>query len=389
MKIGIDARILGEPGGIGAYIENLVYNMMAKIHPQDEFVLFLKPKEFENKNFGASNTKKVLADVPIYSLSEQCRLKKIFEKEKLDILHVPHWNAPVFYKGKMVVTIHDLVPLDFVSTKRTKLSQWMRKKYFYLMLKVLGRRAQKIIAISNLTRDDLINRIKIKPEKIEVIYSGIVSPKAYGETTKISKDEAREKVMKEFGIEEPYFFASGIWRTHKNLIGLINAFKKTLEQLPGNNTKLLIGGIADKSFPDVLNLFQKHKNDPNIIFLGMLNAEKQALLMRGALANILPSFTEGFGFFYLEALLSGGDLISSENVGAKEVAEGSVEFFDPKNNDELVQKMIEKMNNPETNRHQFILKNNISWSDTAERTYNIYSALSQCSQITRIKFNTF
>jgi len=57
------------------------------------------------------------------------------------------------------------------------------------------------------------------------------------------------------------------------------------------------------------------------------------------------------------------------------VAEGSVEFFDPKNNDELVQKMIEKMNNPETNRHQFILKNNISWSDTAERTYNIYSAL--------------
>ena len=50
MKIGIDARILGEPGGVGDYIENLVLKI-AEIHPQDEFVLFLKTKEFETKFF--------------------------------------------------------------------------------------------------------------------------------------------------------------------------------------------------------------------------------------------------------------------------------------------------------------------------------------------------
>src|SRR3989339_418641 len=260
MKIGIDARILGEPGGIGAYIENLVYNM-AKIHPQDEFVLFLKPKEFGNKNFDISNIKKVLADVSIYSFAEQCRLKKIFEKENLDVLHVPHWNAPVFYNGKLVLTIHDLVPLDFVSTKRTKLSQWLRKKYFYFILRILGQKVQKIIAISNLTRDDLINRIKINPEKIEVVYSGVVSQKAYEEAAQMSKKDAYQIIKKEFSINNPYFFASGIWRTHKNLYGLVNAFKKTLETLPDSSAKLLIGGVADKSFPDVLDLFQKYKND--------------------------------------------------------------------------------------------------------------------------------
>lgn len=371
MKIGIDARILGEPGGVGAYIENLVYNM-AKTYPQDEFVLFLKSKEFKNKHFEAPNIKKVLADVPIYSFAEQCRLKKIFEKENLDILHVPHWNAPVFYKGKMIITIHDLVPLDFVSTKRTKLSQWVRKKYFYLILKILGRKAQKIIAVSNLTREDLIGRIKINPGKIETIYSGVVRPGVYEEAAKISKEEARQMIKNEFGIGGPYFFAGGIWRTHKNLDGLINAFKKTLEMVPDAKTKLLIGGTADKSFPDVVGLFERYKNDSNIIFLGMLDVEKQALLMRGALSNILPSFLEGFGFFYLESLSAGGDLISSKNVGAKEVAGGSVEFFDPKNTDELVQKMIEKIKNPGALHRQFALKDGISWQNTAEKVYDIY-----------------
>ena len=380
MKIGIDARILGEPGGIGAYIENLVCNM-AKIHPQDEFVLFLKPKEFGNKNFDISNIKKVLADVSIYSFAEQCRLKKIFEKENLDLLHVPHWNAPVFYNGKMVMTVHDLVPLNFVSTKRIKLSQWLRKKYFYLALKILGRKARKIIAISNFTRDDLINRLKINPEKIEVVYSGAVNQKSYEEAAKISKEDVRQMVEKEFNISGPYFFASGIWRTHKNLEGLINAFKKMLqstsdgENFMGAGVKLLIGGIADKNFPDVLNLFQKYKNDQDIIFLGILNAEKQALLMRGALVNILPSFLEGFGFFYPEALFAGGDLISSKNVGAKELSGGSVEFFSPENTDELVQKMIDKIKNPQSLCRQFVLKGNISWQDTAEKAHKIYQRL--------------
>jgi glycosyltransferase involved in cell wall biosynthesis len=376
MKIGIDARIFGAPGGIGEYIENLVCKM-TKIHFQDEFVLFLKPQGLEVKFFDAPNIKKVLADVPIYSFAEQYRLKKIFERENLDILHIPHWNAPIFYKGRMVVTIHDLVPLDFVSTKRIKLSQWLRRKYFYLMLKILGQRAQKIIAVSNLTHDDLINRIKINPEKIEVVYSGIVSLKAYEEAAKISKEDALLAVKKEFDVSGPYFFASGIWRTHKNLNGLISAFKKTLELMPSFGPKLLIGGVADKSFPDIINLFQKYKNDPDIVFLGMLNAEKQALLMRGALANILSSFLEGFGFFYLETLSAGGDLISSKNVGAKEVAEGSVEFFNPKDTDELVQKMIEKMNNSAKSsavfaQRQFILNNNISWQNAAEKVYKIY-----------------
>ncbi|MEK7120079.1 MAG: glycosyltransferase family 1 protein, partial [Patescibacteria group bacterium] len=335
----------------------------------------LAPDKSELSSAGSLGIiKKVLADVPIYSLAEQYRLKKIFEKENLDILHVPHWNTPVFYKGKMVVTIHDLVPLDFVSTKRAKLSQWLRRKYFYLILKILGQKAQKIIAVSNLTRDDLINRIKINPEKIETIYSGIVSPKAYEEAAKIPKEEARQMIKNEFKINGPYFFAGGIWRTHKNLDGLISAFKKTLEMMPSSGAKLLIGGVADKSFPDVLNLFQKYQNDPAIIFLGMLDVEKQALLMRGAVADILSSFLEGFGFFYLEALSAGGDLVSSKNVGAKEVAGGSVEFFDPKNIDELAQKMIEKIKNPEACHRQFVLKSGTSWQNTAEKVYKIYTA---------------
>ena len=106
----------------------------------------------------------------------------------------------------------------------------------------------------------------------------------------------------------------------------------------------------------------------------MLDVKKQALFMKGALANILPSFLEGFGFFYLEALSAGGDLVSSKNVGAKEVAGGSVEFFDTKNIDELAQKMIEKIKNPEALHCQFVLKSGISWQSASEKVYRIYTA---------------
>lgn len=366
MRIGIDARILGESGGVGAYIQFLAESLSA-CFPEDELILFVREKNLSHPVFCHSNIRAVRAEVPIYSFAEQWRLKKILEKERLDVLHIPHWNGPIFYQGNIVVTVHDVIPLWFTSSRRTRLAQWVRKKYFRWVLVLWGKRARRIIAISELTREDLVHCAGIDPQKISVIYSGLPEQAAYEEAGKIPLEGARREVAQKFKINNPYFFASNIWRTHKNLSGLIQAFRS----LPDGSMELIIGGIADKNFPDVENLFREHVNSERVKFLGLLSSHDQALLERGACACVLPSFVEGFGFFFVEALLSGARLISSERVGAKEVIGGDVEFFNPGSIRELTALLEQAQKNNAPPQEMFWLKK-VSWHETAQKTHQVY-----------------
>ena len=119
MKIGIDARFVGPEGtGIGKYTEKLIENLQ-KIDTKNQYAIFLKESNWNYLKNLSKNFRKVLADVSWYSLEEQIRMPTIYSREKFDLLHVPHFNVPILYRGKFIVTIHDLIRQQFSETSAT------------------------------------------------------------------------------------------------------------------------------------------------------------------------------------------------------------------------------------------------------------------------------
>ena len=97
MKIGIDARFVGPQGtGLGKYTEKLVLNL-AKLDKKNHYLVFLKKSNWDFFDKLPKNFSKSLADIPWYLVSEQIKMPKIFASENLDLLHVPHFNVPIFY----------------------------------------------------------------------------------------------------------------------------------------------------------------------------------------------------------------------------------------------------------------------------------------------------
>src|SRR5690606_23136169 len=108
MKIGIDARLYGpKHTGIGRYVQELV-SQLIPLSPKDQFIIFGDPKLLSDLE-SFSNVTIVPLKTPIYSLAEQLINPFIFYSHHLDLLHVPHFNAPLLYFKKTIITVHDLI----------------------------------------------------------------------------------------------------------------------------------------------------------------------------------------------------------------------------------------------------------------------------------------
>ncbi len=172
MKILIDARLFGpENTGNGRYTMNLVENL-AKIDKGNDYVILLRKKYFENLKL-PGNWQKVLADFRHYTFKEQLALPVIILKYKPDLVHFPHFNVPIFYFGKYIVTIHDLIMHKFKGGAATyrpiPLYYIWRLGYYLAFAKaVLG--SVKIIVPSYAVKEEVVNEYKIDKTKIAVTY---------------------------------------------------------------------------------------------------------------------------------------------------------------------------------------------------------------------------
>ncbi|MBI5465090.1 hypothetical protein HY946_00575 [Candidatus Gottesmanbacteria bacterium] len=124
MRIGIDARLWGQTG-VGRYLEELVANL-AKIDHEDRYTLFLR-KSHQDLPLPGSTWEKRPADICWHSLKEQILMPFILWREHLDLVHFPYFSVPIFYPGKFVVTIHDLILDHFETGKASTLPFFLYK----------------------------------------------------------------------------------------------------------------------------------------------------------------------------------------------------------------------------------------------------------------------
>ncbi len=173
MRIGIDARFYGPSGGkgIGRYTQQLITNL-EKIDNENEYFVFLRQENFDlyqpkNKKFH-----KVLADYRWYSFKEQIYFPFKLYKYHLDLVHFLHFNIPLFYFGRFVVTIHDLIHQNSSRESSTLpfLAFYLKKLAYFMIIKSAIKRAKKIITVSNFSKKEIIKYYRIKSDKIFVTY---------------------------------------------------------------------------------------------------------------------------------------------------------------------------------------------------------------------------
>ncbi len=365
MKIGIDARMI-KATGIGRYTFNLVENL-AKLDQENEYFIMLKKSEFESFKMPGSNFKKVLADFHWYGLVEQIKFPKLLDSLNLDLMHFPHFNVPILYKGKFIVTIHDLT-LHRHKTNRASTKSFLTYNLKHLVYKMIIKNAVKksfkIITPSKFTKEEIANNFKIPKEKIVVTYEG-------GPSSKLSIIPEDDKILEKFNLKQPFLLYVGNAYPHKNLENLVYSLKF----LSGNISLALVGKI-DEFSERIKKIVQNLNFKERVVFTDFVVDRQLYYLYKKAALYVFPSFSEGFGLPPLEAMSQGVPVASSNYSCLPEILGDSALYFDPKSPKDIAEKINMILTN-ERLKKSFMEKGleqikKYSWEKMAKETLNVY-----------------
>lgn len=356
--------------GISRYVTEL-FSAVLSLDKANSYVLFFnKLDEPTRKRFDVFGHKIVETGIPHYSLAEQLKLPAILNKENLELMHFPHFNVPMLYRRPFLVTIHDLTHTRFPGRKKSRL---LHRLAYNCVLKSAVNRSQAIIAVSQSTKDEIVDFFRIPARKLNVVYEGVA-----GNYGMIDKDQAEKQVSNRFGIDNPYILYVGVWRRYKNLPKLAEAFDK-LKERGLHSLDLVLAGEEDPYYPEIrTKVFSiKHKN--SVRALGRVSDADLNSLYNAASLFVLPSLYEGFGLTTLEAAACGIPIACSDIPTLREVLGAGAEYFDPENLDNMADVMETILKDPRRSEDLANLALNrvrhFSWKQAAEQTINIYQGV--------------
>src|SRR6185503_4271470 len=303
MRIGFDFRMGGSiNSGIGRYVFELLKQVLKNDDKNEYFIFYNKfnvDEEDLKKLSKFSSVTLVATSIRHYSLMEQLLLPRILKKYNLDLMHFPNFNVPVFYKGKYVVTIHDMVHHKISGHKK---SHWLHFQAYKYIIQKAAERADKIITVTHFAKTEIVNFLHVRPEKIEVIYEAPslepVSPQFV------------EKTKKLLLLHRPYFLFVGTMERKKNIIMLAKGFDLFLDKT-NLNMDLVFAGKVDRHYPEIKfeALYIKHKD--RLVFTDYVENDTLSALYQGAYAFATASLHEGFGLPGVEAMQFGLPILAS------------------------------------------------------------------------------
>ncbi|MFA6909489.1 MAG: glycosyltransferase family 1 protein, partial [Patescibacteria group bacterium] len=314
MRIVIDARFYGPYGkGLGRYTQKLI-EWLERVDTDNTYIVLLRKENWDAYQPVHPRWSKQLADFQWYSLDEQVKLPKLLRHLHPDIVHFPHFNVPLFYRGKFVVTIHDLILTHFPTRRATTLGPLVYALKHFAYSVVIRRaiaRAKKVITVSEFSRNDLISTFHLDPSRVRVTLEGV-------DRVEKKHDEAASQHMSTvFHLDHPYLLYVGNAYPHKNIERLLEAFsimaKKNFE------IRLVIVGREDYFQKRIRTRADDLGIRDRVIFPGFVNDIELRLLYSSARAFVFPSLYEGFGLPPLEAMAAGVPVVASRVTSIPEV----------------------------------------------------------------------
>lgn len=387
MRIGIDARFYGPIGkGLGRYTQEVVDNIIkissASSDVDFDYVIFLSPENFDEFVTDSPKVKKVKLACRWYSWREQLVMPFYLVKERLDLIHFPHFNVPILTPGRFVVTIHDLILTHFPTVRATTRAPWLYylKNFAYrLVIFTVLKRAVKIITVSEFTKRDIVDKFKIRPDKITVTYEGVANLAKGRDSLFVAKLD-NEETLGQYNIPNNFLLYVGNAYPHKNLETLLKVFSQLHATYP--SLRLVLVGKEDYFYEQAqataraLNIWQRENHNSPVIFPGYVPDAQLEILYAEARAYIFPSLYEGFGLPPLEAMAKGCPVISSDRASLPEILGSAALYFNPVDESDMLSK-IKLVLHDEKLRGDLIIKGReqvkkYNWWECANTTLNIY-----------------
>lgn len=362
-KILLDARLYGlENAGLGRYLVNLVAEL-SKLDSKNDYIILLRRKYFDSLSL-PGNWKKVLADWRHYSFAEQFKIPKIISKENPDITHFPHFNVPMFFRGKFVVTIHDMLmhkKMDLTATTLPAPIYFIKRLGYRAVFDNAVKRSEKVLVPSISVKEELMEKYNLKPDKIKLTYEGF--------DKKISNKSIPE-------VLKPYFVYVGNAYPHKNLGKLIEAIK-ILNTKSSQKVFLAISSARNIFTQRIERTVRSAGAEDFVKLLGFTPDEKLGALYKNSVGFVFPSLSEGFGLPGLEAIASGTLLLASDIKVFKEIYGSNALYFDPKNPSSIAAAMKTAMSMKAPDRavrisNSIRFVNKYSWVKMANETLEAY-----------------
>lgn len=314
MKIAFDAkRFFHNTSGLGNYSRDLV-RILAKYFPENEYLLLNKNKSERGSEI-LQNSHVQFVETSKGSLSRQLKMGKDAQHENADIFHGLSGELPLKWDKKpikKVVTIHDLI-----FERYPQYYSFFDRKIHFWKFKKAAHSADKIIAISEQTKRDIIDFLKVPESKIEVIYQGCHH--AFKEE---QSADFIQQTKEKFKLPERFILNVGTIEDRKNLLNVVKALKDT--KIP-----LVVVGKKTKYFKKVEAFVQQNKIET--YFLEGVSMDELAVLYKLADIFVYPSFFEGFGIPVIEALFSKTVVITSNTSCLPEAGGPDSVYVDPKN----------------------------------------------------------
>ncbi|WP_035141291.1 glycosyltransferase family 4 protein [Flavobacterium daejeonense] len=288
-------------------------------------------------------------------------LKFYIKKSHVNLYHSPHYILPNRFKIPAIVTIHDLITLDFPD-----LCKYQSVFYFNFFLKKTIHNAEIIIAVSHTVKKDIIRHFDVDAHKIRVIYLGI---------DPIFKRTIDIHILKKYNLPEKYILFVGNIEGKKNLTSLLLAFNELINQNKIEHKLVLVGkkGWKNKS---VYKTISKYNLKQYILFTGYVPKKDLPVIYSMSDLFVFPSIYEGFGIPPLEAMACGIPVIVSNQGASPEICGDACLLVNPYDTHEMAKSIEMLLNNKELRQNKINLGlervKQFNWEKTAKETLKVY-----------------
>ncbi|MFP4514879.1 MAG: glycosyltransferase family 4 protein [Parcubacteria group bacterium] len=390
MNIGIDVRTLMDKyySGVSTYSLNLIQELL-KIDKDNNYFLYYNSAKKINLPKLEGNYKLVATKYPNkifnYILQKNLSWPKLDKVlGGVDVFLAPHYNfLSLSNDTKKILTIHDLSFLRYPEFFSSRKNFWHQA----INIKKLANSMDMIVTVSENTKQDVLELLNIKEEKVKVIYSGLENSfhdllsNLENDSLNTEIDQGKLRSVKEkYDLPDKYILSLSNLEPRKNLETLISAYNKIRDENHDfKDIKLVICGVKGWKYKNIFKSIKKSKYSEDIIYTSYIDNIDKPYIYRQAKVFVYPSFYEGFGFPPLEAMASAVPVVASFSSSLPELIDKAGILVDPKSSDELAF-AISRLLTDKKLRDYYVDKGfkrakEFSWQKTAQNYIELFNTL--------------
>lgn len=382
MRVGINARFLQHPStGSGQNLRHILARFAARHHQNEYILLGPGPRErlahpdelpTQLERFRAARPATPTGERIQRLMWEQLGSPAAARGERVHLLHVPYFSAPLLRPCPTVVTIHDVITL-ILPEYRERL---VNRLYTALVSRAV-RNVEAVIAVSECSARDIHRVLGVPRNRIHVIGNAVDS-----ELRPVEDSARASAVRARLGVPERYVLYLGGFDARKNLRRILEAYASLPAGLRAAYPLVIAGGahlVGHPLYPDPRSVVDQLGLHAHVRLIGEVGDADKPVLYSGASVFVWPSLYEGFGMPVLEAMACGAPVITSTTSSLPEVAGDAARLVDPTSVAAISTALGELLESEplraEMRGRSLARASEFSWEEVAQRTLGVYESV--------------